>query len=197
MAIPTVRMIRHGKKGNGTDDTMDGGPKDMISHRGFQEIRAAGANLNVKFERSGGSVHKRSVETVRELLVAAKQYDAIFLPPDPRLGDEAVIWDDFRVDRPTLVALMKDMSCADGLRRLVTENQFAQLVNGMLEAARDALASGRNTLLGTHDPWLPMMIEFLTGAKVNVPELGFVDIMERDGRLVIVDTNIPGIPTNL
>lgn len=194
-----VRLTRHGLKGNGKpveEDPMHGGLKDCISAVGYKRCVEMGRGLQILFGRFGGSVHHRTQDTVQAILSGAGQIDVVALPPDKRLGDENQVFGEFGVDPDRLgSAYNRTGSYIQALKEVLAPEKVAVLLEGMLAVINEAIDSGINTLFGSHDPWIPLLVESITGAEVNVPELGYVDIVRNQlGQLVVIDSNVDGVP---
>ena len=84
----------------------------------------------------------------------------------------------------------KTGSGVKAFKAIFSVEEFAMITREIISAITEALAMPGNTLLGSHDPWVPMAIAAISDQDAAVPELGYVDIGYAEGKLILFRSNL-------
>lgn len=190
--ISRVLVVRHGEKGNG-----ENAPKDHLSPKGEQDALEFGRNLpacmNGKIDFVGGSVHFRSGFTAQFIARGANTCPQT-LESRMELGSEPQLWSLCDMEN-FMVALKSNNNAAmTTMRTMLYPVDYQLLKNQILNVVKEFGEIGGNIVLGSHNPWVQLLLEAVTGVEINIncPELGYVvvDVYD-DGSIELVESSLP------
>ncbi len=211
-----VMLIRHAKKGNGTN-----APKNHISPESAVDARNFGQNLPSIFaggiDYVGGSLQCRSLDTALQIAKGAGS-DPRVLESHQGLGNEEelikIILNDAlsikkgknekfagRDIKSAIKAYRRATANHNGidiagLRSILSKDNYEYLKYKVLHAVLESASKlDGNIILGSHSPNVQLFIEVLMDEEYNynVPELGYLVVNVYKRRILLLDTNLKSV----
>lgn len=156
--------------------------KDMLSEKGRAEAHAFKFPKELdglKIVLAGGTELPRTYTTASLIIDGNNLPDVRFLASDGRFGSMDSLgklgWDSAKFGAATKagktnIAALKDAMTADGyaeLKRLLKEG---------IDHVFSLLNDGEAAMIVSHDPWVPLVLEIISGETVDktIPELGYI-----------------------
>jgi broad specificity phosphatase PhoE len=190
-----IMLVRHANKGNGKN-----APKNHLSPEGEIYARELGKNLPESMKDEpitciSGSIHSRTIHTALLIALGAGA-DPKVLTGRPELGSEK----QFREMAPDEV-FNKAVGDNNGnvmlaTRSIMSPHDYSLLQNGMVQTVLGYEGIDGNIILGTHNPYIQMLYEAITGAEYNgnAKELSYVIVEVSNNAIKLIETDLP---TNL
>ena len=184
-------VIRHCNKGNGAsifDDPENGGSKDLLSPLGEKQSTNLILPNNMKpVKYVGGSEFSRSLMTALKI-ANGNGSDPMILPSNPALGSrKGFQWFYDNMDAYSAEAKATNEMLA--LKKLAPEDFVKSLRRGIDVAVRDTWDMNQNTILGTHAPYLQLLIEAMINESFDY-DVATGSYIIIDDKMMISDTNI-------
>ena len=184
----TIILIRHA-------ETDSGERKDFLSEKGRVDAFEFKVPENLpKIRLIGGTDIPRSYVTAGLIVDGNCISNATFLASDPRFGSfDAVISQNFNFKK--FKELTESGDCKiKALKKTIDTADYSYLCSQIIQGLREVftkLNDGESTILVSHDPFVPMAIEAISGKEFNqeCPFLGYVIFTAHEDKEWLIDVH--------